>query len=495
MDAAVLLRGRAARGRAMHILWFLCAVAALGAGYLLYGRYMERLFGPDPARATPVRTMADGVDYIRLPPLKMFFIQLLNIAGLGPVFGAVMGALYGPAALLWIVVGSIFAGAVHDYFAGMISLRYQGRSITEVIGCHLGAGCRRFLTLFSIVLMVLVVVVFVTGPAALLVSMTGIDRWFWVIVILAYYFLATILPIDRIIGRIYPYFAAVLLFMTVGLFVAILGSGMELYPAARFANQHPDGLSLWPLMFVTIACGAVSGFHCTQGPMMARCMEKETSGRPVFYGAMIAEGLIALIWATLAMSFYPSPEALGTALKAGAAGKVVNDISYALLGSFGGALAIVGVVILPVSTGDTAMRAARLIIADLFRLPQGTLSSRLCVAVPLLALCAALTQIRFDTLWLYFSWANQVLAVFMLWTIAVYLVRTGKPHWFASLPAMFMTTVCVTYICYVRFGLGLPLPWATAVGVGAALGALALLQTRRERILALGEPGAESGRV
>lgn len=304
-----------------HIFWFLLSVAALGAGYVGYGRCMERLFGADPDRPTPVRTLADGVDYIRLPPLKMFFIQLLNIAGLGPVFGAIMGALYGPAALIWIVVGSIFAGAVHDYFAGMISLRYQGRSITEVIGYHLGAGCRRFVTLFSIVLMVLVVVVFVTGPAALLVSMTGIDLRFWVAAILVYYFLATILPINQIIGRVYPYFAIVLLFMTVGLFVAILIGGMEVYPAARFVNQHPEGLPLWPLMFVTIACGAISGFHCTQGPMMARCMEKETSGRPVFYGAMIAEGLIALIWATLAMSFYPSPEALGAALKAGATGK------------------------------------------------------------------------------------------------------------------------------------------------------------------------------
>jgi carbon starvation protein CstA len=460
---------------------FFLSIALLIAGYFTYGFVVDRIFGIDPNRPTPARTMADGVDYVEMSPRKLFLVQLLNIAGLGPIFGPILGALYGPSALLWIVIGSIFGGAVHDYFSGMLSLHHEGRSIPDVVGQQLGNGFKQFMRLFSVVLLLLVGVVFVLGPAKLLGQLSHLPVPVWVALIFVYYFLATILPIDKIIGRIYPIFGAVLIFMAVGLTAALIFKGYHFYPELTLANLHPKGLPLWPLMFVTIACGAVSGFHATQSPMMARCMGNEKYGRPVFYGAMIGEGIIALIWATLGMSFYNGSAALGAALAHGGPSAVVNEISTTLLGPFGGLLAIIGVVVLPITSGDTAFRSARLIIADFVKIPQQALAKRLLLAVPLFAVGFFISQGNFGVIWRYFGWANQTLATIVLWAGAAYLLRQGKLHWIATVPATFMTAVAASYLAYDKIGFGLPLPVATAIGAGAAFLALALFLIKFRR--------------
>ncbi|AGW13012.1 carbon starvation CstA family protein [Megalodesulfovibrio gigas] len=466
------------------VMYFFLSVAVLIGGYAIYSRVIERMFGADNCKDTPACTMADGVDFVKMKPWKIFMIQLLNIAGLGPVFGPILGALYGPWALVWIVLGSIFAGGVHDYFSGMLSVRHEGKSIPDVVGANLGNGFKHFMRYFSVILLLLVGVVFVTGPAKLLASMTGIDLLTLVLIIFAYYFMATILPVDKIIGRIYPLFAVILIVMAVGLTGAMIVGGYEFYPSAHFANQHPTGLPLWPLMFITIACGAISGFHATQSPMMARCVPNENCGRPVFYGAMIAEGIIALIWATLGMSFYQTPEALNAALTAGGPGKVVNDVSITLMGPVGGILAILGVVVLPITSGDTAFRSARLTIADVFGYSQKANINRLIIAVPLFVVGAALSQVNFDIIWRYFGWANQTLATVVLWAAAAYLVRRGMIHWLATLPATFMTCVTVTYLCFAKIGFNLPMDISTGVGIAVAVGSLALFLTQRKQFAA-----------
>ncbi len=462
------------------VMYFLLSIAALIGGYVVYSRVVERMFGVDNCRATPACTMADGVDYVKMNPKNIFLIQLLNIAGLGPVFGPILGALYGPWALVWIVLGSIFAGAVHDYFSGMLSVRYDGKSVPDVVGYNLGNGFKQFMRFFSVVLLLLVGVVFVTGPAKLLDNLTGWGLMVWVVIIFAYYFLATILPIDKIIGRIYPVFAAILLIMAVGLTAMLFVKGYDFFPAAQWTNQHPTGLPLWPLMFITIACGAISGFHATQSPMMARCIPNENCGRPIFYGAMIAEGVIALIWATLGMTFYQTPEALNAALTAGGPGKVVNDVSMTLMGPIGGVLAILGVVVLPITSGDTAFRSARLTIADFLNYSQVENGKRLMIAVPLFVIGAALSQVNFDIIWRYFGWANQTLATIVLWAAAAYLVRRGMLHWMATVPATFMTAVCTTYICYAKIGLNIPLNISTWIGIAVAVGSLGLFLSKRK---------------
>lgn len=456
------------------MLYFFACVALLIAGYFVYGAIVDRIFTPDPKRLTPAHTLTDGVDYVEMSPKKIFLVQLLNIAGLGPIFGPILGALYGPSALLWIVIGCIFGGAVHDYFSGMLSVRHEGRSIPDVVGKELGNGFKQFMRLFSIVLLLLVGVVFVLGPAKLLGNMTGWAVPLWVAIIFGYYFLATILPIDKIIGRVYPLFGAVLIFMAVGLTAALMFKGYAFYPELTLANLHPTELPLWPLMFITIACGAVSGFHATQSPLMARCIGNETQGRPLFFGAMIGEGIIALIWATLGMSFYHNAEALNAALAQGGPAFVVNEISTTLLGPVGGLLAIIGVVILPVSSGDTAFRSARLIIADFINLPQKAMSKRLLLALPLFAIGFLVSRGDFGVIWRYFGWANQTLATIVLWTSAAYLIKQAKLHWIATVPATFMTAVAATYIFYDQIGFGMPLGTATLIGVLAAGLSLAL---------------------
>lgn len=454
------------------MLLFLASVAALIVGYLTYSKFVEKAFGIEPDRKTPAVTMADGVDYVVLPPWKIFLIQLLNIAGLGPIFGPILGALYGPAALLWIVIGTLFAGAVHDYFSGMLSVRNRGMSVPEVVGRELGVGMKQFMRAFSIVVLLLVGVVFVLGPAKLLTTLSGMPTPYWVAIIFGYYFLATVLPIDKIIGRLYPIFGAVLLFMAIGLTVALFAKGYDVFPQVTLENLHPTKLPMWPLMFITIACGAISGFHSTQSPLMARCMENERHGRRIFYGAMVGEGIVALIWAMLGMSFYESPAALNAVVTTGGPAAVVNEISNSLLGTFGGALAIIGVVVLPVTSGDTAFRAARLIVADFLKYPQKLKLSRLYIAVPLFVVGFAISRTNFDVLWRYFGWANQTLAMLVLWTGAVYLAKRRKLHWIATIPAAFMTVVTIAYIGNAKIGLNLPLALSTWAGVAVAIAAL-----------------------
>ncbi len=454
------------------LLFFLC-VGILILGYVIYGALVERVFGSDPSRPTPAMASPDGVDFVPMPGWKVFLVQLLNIAGLGPVFGPILGALYGPAALIWIVAGAIFAGGVHDYFSGMLSVREQGRSVPDVVGNELGPAFRRFMLVFSVVLLLLVGVVFVLGPAKLLSQLLGLDTHVLVAMIFCYYFLATILPVDKLIGRLYPLFGLTLLFMAVSLPLAMIWQGYDFFPQLTLANLHPEDLPLWPLMFITIACGALSGFHATQSPLMARCLGNERHGRRVFYGAMICEGIVALVWATVGMSFFGSTAGLDKVLAEGGPAHVVNHVSTTLLGPFGGFLAILGVVLLPVTSGDTAFRATRLIIADFIQFGQRAVRSRLIIALPLFAVGFAISLAPFAVIWRYFGWANQALATIVLWSAATWLIRRGKCHWLASLPATFMTAVVVSYLAYAKIGFRLPLEPAT--GIGAAAAALSLL--------------------
>ncbi|MGE4299611.1 MAG: carbon starvation protein A [Desulfovibrionaceae bacterium] len=450
------------------MIFFLC-VAALIIGYMTYGKFVDAIFGADPGRPTPAVAMADGVDFVEMPAWKIFLVQLLNIAGLGPVFGPILGALYGPSALIWIVIGTIFGGAVHDYFSGMLSIRNNGQSIPDVVGKELGFGFKQFMRVFSIVLLLLVGVVFVLGPAKLLAKMTGLETGLLVAAIFLYYFLATMLPIDKIIGRLYPLFGAVLIFMAIALPLALMFKGYNLFPEVTLANLHPKNLPMWPLMFITIACGAISGFHATQSPLMARCVKNERQGRSVFYGAMVCEGFIGLVWATLGMGFYESSTALQAALAAGGPASVVNEVATTLLGGFGGVLAVLGVVVLPITSGDTAFRAARLIVADFTSYTQKPVMNRLFIAVPLFAIGYLISTAEFGVIWRYFGWANQTLAAVVLWTAAAYLARKGLLHWIATLPAIFMTAVTVTYLANAKIGFNLPMDYATPIGIAAAI--------------------------
>lgn len=473
------------------MLLFIASVVALLLGYFVYGRIIDRMFGADPSRPTPAETMEDGVDYIKLPVWRIFLIQLLNIAGLGPIYGPILGALYGPVALIWIVFGCIFAGAVHDYISGMLSVRYDGQSIPDVVGRNLGNGFKQFMRGFSVVLLVLVGVVFFLGPAALLESLTGIPTNVLIGIILAYYFLATILPIDKVIGRIYPVFGAVLIFMALGLIVMLAVKGYTFFPKRTFQNINPQELPLWPLMFITIACGAISGFHATQSPMMARCLPNEKYGRRVFFGTMISEGVIALIWATLAMSFFHSPEVLNEVLGEGGPGLVVNRVSTTLLGPVGGLMAVIGVIALPITSGDTAFRSARLIVADVFKVSQKKPLKRLTIAIPLFAIGFLISLSDFGLIWRYFGWANQTLATVVLWTCAVYLAKTGKLHWVATAPAFFMTVVVATFIVNAPIGFNLPMNLSTSIGIGAGVVALIAFLWRVKKISMPVEPVSE----
>ena len=476
---------------------FLGCLGLLVAAYFTYGRYLERLCGVDAARPVPSATSFDGVDYIPMPMWRTFLIQLLNIAGLGPIFGAVLGAAYGPVAFLWITFGGIFMGAAHDFIAGIVSLRSNGASLPETVGTYLGPGIKQLMRIFSVGLMVLVGAVFLSQPASLIANrieapaLSGIAfgsfSWLLLIilgVILIYYIVATLLPVDKIIGRVYPFFAVLLVFMAVGLLGALAFKGYTFYSNIEWTMHSPSGLPAWPLVFITIACGACSGFHATQSPLMARCINNEKHGRKIFYGAMIAEGVIGLIWVTLGMSFYSDTAALAAALgPKGNAALVVNNISVELLGVFGGALAVLGVVVLPVTSGDTAFRAARLTIADAIGYDQRPHKNRLMIAVPLFVVGVALNFIPFGMLWRYFGFANQTLAAIMLWAAAAYLLHRGKFHWIASVPACFMTAVSAVYICFEKtMGFGMSYELSNIVGIAIALICFALLLTAGRKV-------------
>ena len=457
-------------------------MCVLVGGYFVYGAIVERVFGVRPNRVAPAYSRADGVDYMPLPVWKVFLIQFLNIAGLGPIFGAIMGIMFGPAAFLWIVLGTIFAGAVHDYLSGMISLRSGGASLPEIVGRELGPKVKLVMRVFSVLLLILVAAVFVVSPAGLIAGMTPdtLDKTFWIVIIFLYYILATLLPIDKIIGNFYPLFGVALLFMAAGLLVVLLFGGVEIpdgFSDGLYSRYADDAHPIFPMMFVSIACGAISGFHATQSPMMARCLTNERLARPVFYGAMVAEGLVALIWAAAAIAFTGGYEGMRDYMVANDnnAGELVKDISMTWLGDFGGVLALLGVILAPITTGDTALRSTRLMIADFFRFDQRTIVKRLMISVPVFALTFVVMCIDFNVLWRYFAWCNQTLAVFTLWAVTVYLARHGKAYIVTLVPAMFMSAVSVSYLCYARRPEGLGLDWWMAIGAGSAVAVAFLL--------------------
>ncbi len=473
---------------------FLISLAVLVGGYFLYGLLAEKVFGTDPARTMPAYSKTDGVDFMPMPTWKVFLIQFLNIAGLGPIFGAIMGVLYGPAAFIWIVAGTIFGGAVHDFISAMMSIRSDGESLPELIGRQLGMPARQIMRLLSIVLLVLVGAVFVITPSNLMASMT--PGWagtgFWMAVIFAYYLLATLLPVDKLIGRFYPVFGFALLFMAAGLSAVLIfgGHSIPVDFAGGFDSRYGnDGVhSVFPMMFVSIACGAVSGFHATQSPMMARCLKNEKLARPVFYGAMVAEGIVALIWAAAAITFTGGYDGLREYMAThNGAGDLVHDISVGWLGTVGGILAILGVVAAPVTTGDTALRSARLIVADMLHISQKPLLKRLLVSLPLFAGAFILMMIDFNILWRYFAWTNQCLAAITLWGCTVFLARAGRAYVLTLLPAMFMTAVVVCYIFFAPrpegFGLGMPVAASIAAATVVLATAMFALWLRRRPAL------------
>lgn len=443
---------------------FTVSLVALILGYLLYGRFVERVFGSD-SRVTPAIAKADGLDYIALPNWKVFMIQFLNIAGTGPIFGAIMGAKFGPVSYLWIVLGCIFAGATHDYLSGMLSMRNDGAGLPELIGKYLGKATKSVMLVFTVMLLIMVGTVFVYSPAEILHSMGG-DTMLWVVIIFCYYIIATMLPIDKIIGKVYPLFAFSLLFMAAALMVVLYIKMPQLpelwshlYNMGKEAQLETWTDAIFPALFITIACGAISGFHATQSPLMARCIKSEKMGRPIFYGAMITEGVVALIWATVSAWFFYGEPTPGYELIAAAdkgfytsAPTVVNLVCNDWLGVVGAMLAMLGVVAAPITSGDTAFRSGRLIVAEWLKLDQRPILKRLYICIPMF-LCSILMLVwqienpdGFNTIWQYFGWSNQALSVFTLWTLTVYLVRQHKPYWLMLIPALFMTTVCSTFL-------------------------------------------------
>ena len=473
------------------MITFLLSLVALVLGYLLYGRFVERVFGPDD-RVTPAVAKADGVDFIVLPNWKIFMIQFLNIAGTGPIFGAIMGAKFGPAAYLWIVLGCIFAGAVHDYLSGMLSMRNGGAGQPELIGLYLGNTTKKVMLVFSVFLLGMVGAVFVYSPALILGKLCSDDLlwvYVWCGIIFVYYIIATMLPIDKIIGKVYPLFAISMLFMAVALMVVLFVKWPQL--PELYEGISGDGFTtpIFPALFITIACGAISGFHATQTPLMARCLKDERKARPLFYGAMITEGLVALIWATVSMYFFygGAAQELGLPLSLQAP-EVVTAVSQGWLGTFGGILALLGVVAAPITSGDTALRSARLIIAEFIHLEQKSIMKRIWICIPLFGVTMLLLFYNienpdgFNVIWSWFGWANQTLAVFTLWAITAYLVREQKPYWVTLLPALFMTVVCTSFFMVSKNSLGLDIMVGYGVGGAALIIAVAWFFTWKSKI-------------
>ncbi|WP_106477689.1 carbon starvation CstA family protein [Phytohalomonas tamaricis] len=473
------------------MITFIAAIALLVLGYFTYGKFVERVFKFDDKRKTPAYAMQDGIDYVPMNTKRNSLIQLLNIAGVGPIFGPILGALYGPVAFLWIVVGCIFAGAVHDYLTGMISIRNHGAHLPQLAGKFLGKTMKHVVNFFAILLLLLVGTVFVTSPAALLASITPFNMLLIVAAIFAYYLVATLLPIDKVIGRIYPYFGALLLFSAAGIGIGLVVTGAPI-PELSLTNMHPQNAPIFPLLFLTISCGALSGFHATQTPIISRTTQNEQNGRKIFYGMMITEGVIAMIWAAAAMSLFHGDTSLSAVLANGGPAAVVSAVSTQMLGAIGGTLAVLGVIVLPITSGDTAFRSARMIIADYLKIDQRPIAKRLMIAAPLFVLSFALTKMDFTLLWRYFSWANQTTAVIALWVGTMYLVLARKPHWITSIPAVFMTMATFTYIAYAPIGLGLSMQISYVVAALATLLCIALFMKRVRRlsggIFAVDEP-------
>ena len=482
------------------MLSFLLCLALLVVGYFTYGKLVDKSFGADD-RETPAVRINDGVDYVVMPQWKLFLVQLLNIAGLGPIFGALQGALWGPVVFLWITFGTIFAGGVHDYFSGMLSERNNGASISEICGIYLGKVMKNVMRVFSVVLLVMVGTVFAVGPAGLIVTLfknngaSGLvaTTLFWLVIILVYYFVATFISIDKIIGKIYPLFGICLIIMAVGVAVGIFTKSEFVIPEiwSNFTNMHPAGKAVWPFMFITVACGAISGFHATQSPLMARCMKSERQGHFVFYGAMACEGAIALVWAAAGCAVYQSTGGLNTGLaEALTMGQsaAIYDVCQKTMGGIGIALAMLGVIACPITSGDTAFRSARLVLADWFKVDQDRWKNRLMLCVPVLGVGAvlgignALGYIDYQVIWRYFSWTNQTLAMIVLWAGSMYMAREKKNFWITAVPATFMSAVSVTYFFAADECVNLGLSVAYPIGIIAAVAFLGIfLYTARKQ--------------
>lgn len=463
---------------------FLVSIVLLIIGYFTYGKYVEKTFGVNTERPTPAFSNKDNVDYLPMGQKKNALIQLLNIAGVGPIFGPILGALYGPVAFLWIVFGAIFAGAVHDYLTGMISIRNRGAHLPELAGKFLGKVMKHVVNAFSILLLILVGTVFVTAPADLLHSMTS--SWLTLPIILTaifvYYLVATLLPIDKIIGRFYPLLGGLLVISALGVGVGLLTTGAPI-PEMSFTNMHPDNAPIFPLLFLTISCGALSGFHATQTPIISRTTQQEKQGRRIFYGMMIAEGIIAMIWAAAAMSLFNGSGGLNEVLANGGPAAVVSEVSKSMLGAVGGTLAILGVIVLPITSGDTAFRSARMIIADYINVTQKKIKNRLWIAVPLFVISFILTNIDFTLLWRYFSWANQSTAVIALWVGATYLFLSRKNYWIAAIPAAFMTMATFSYILNADIGFSLPINISYVIAAFITVGVIVAFFVHARRSL------------
>jgi len=463
------------------MITLIISIAALILGYFLYGSFVDKVFSPDSSRPTPAVYKADGMDYVAMPTWKVFMIQFLNIAGTGPIFGAILGAKFGPSCYLWIVFGCIFGGAVHDYFSGMLSIKHGGAGLPDIVGNYLGTRVKKIMLCFSVVMLMLVGAVFVYSPAVILGGMFGGGTsnaiLIWVFIVMAYYIVATLVPIDKIIGKIYPIFAFALIFMAVSLLICLIVKWPAGVPELwdGLGNRNPSAGRLFPCLFISIACGAVSGFHATQSPLMARCLKNEKLGRPVFYGSMITEGVVALIWAAISSYFfYAGGNVEMGAENIVAAPAVVTAVSKHWLGTFGSILALLGVVAAPITSGDTALRSARMIVADAFKLDQGPYKNRLTISIPIFVVTSALIWFNiadangFDIIWRYFGWANQTLSIFTFWAITVYLMKFKKGYTYliSMIPACFMTSVCFTFILTAKIGFNIPDVVTPYIGFG-----------------------------
>ncbi|GIU45820.1 carbon starvation CstA family protein [Shewanella algidipiscicola] len=484
------------------LIFFIC-IALLILAYKFYSPFVERQAGIDPNAETPQSRFNDGVDYVEVHPAKAFLIQFLNVAGVGPIFGPILGALYGPVALVWIVLGNIIGGAVHDYFSGVLSIKEDGKSLPEIAGHYFNIYFKGVMLLFTAMLLFFVGVVFIMSPAGLLSNLDFFkdtifaNNTFWVLLILGYYFLATLLPIDKIITKLYPFFGLLMIVMTVSIAVALLFNAPQLPEMgdifAYFDHSHynndllapnPDGLPVWPLLFVTITCGAISGFHSTQAPIMARCLTNEKYVRPVYYGAMMSEGIVACVWAMAGIAAFPGGYVeLKSILDAGGPGLVVNQVASTYLGVAGGIMAIIAVAVFPITSGDTAFRSLRLTIIDAFKIPQ-SIRNRLLVALPILVIAYFMTKIDFSLIWRYFAFSNMLLSTSVLWLATKYLFDRGTIHWIVSLPAIVGTSVTVSYIATAGIGLGLEQSLSQPIGIAAGVISLVgiIIADRRRKV-------------
>ncbi len=476
-------------------VFFIC-IALLILGYKFYSPFIEKQAGIDPTAMTPQKRFDEGVDYVAIHPVKAFLIQFLNIAGVGPIFGPILGALYGPVALIWIVLGNIIGGAVHDYFSGVMSIKEDGKSLPEIAGKYFNIYFKGIMLVFTAMLLFFVGVVFIMSPAGLLSNLSYFEstfmanNTFWVLVILGYYFLATLLPIDKIITRLYPFFGLLMIVMTTLIAIALLMDAPHLPIASDFFSYithshmehqseiltpNQDGLPVWPLLFVTITCGAISGFHSTQAPIMARCLTNEKYVRPVYYGAMMSEGLVACVWALAGIAAFPGGYAeLKSILDLGGPGMVVNEVASTYLGVLGGIMAIIAVAIFPITSGDTAFRSLRLTIVDAFDIPQ-SMRNRILLATPILCIAFLMTFVNFSLIWRYFAFSNMLLSTSVLWLATKYLFDRKAFHWIASIPAIGGTSVTLSYILTASIGFGLPQELTKPAGVVIALVSLIAL--------------------